>query len=65
MIGSVMLVALALGLTGIASAAAPPTEGFHFSHKDWEVACDNTGTCRAAGYHEDSSEARVSALVTR
>ncbi len=65
MIASVMLVALALGLTGIASAAAPPTEGFHFSHKDWEVACDNTGTCRAAGYHEDSSEARVSVLVTR
>jgi hypothetical protein len=20
-----------------------------FSHKDWELACDNTRTCRAAG----------------
>ncbi|MDO4430289.1 MAG: DUF1176 domain-containing protein [Lonepinella koalarum] len=25
-------------------------EGFHFEHKDWEIACDNTGTCRMAGY---------------
>lgn len=27
-------------------------EGFHFEHKDWEIACDNTGTCRMAGYNE-------------
>lgn len=27
-------------------------EGFHFEHKDWEIACDNTGTCRMAGYSE-------------
>lgn len=25
-------------------------QGFHFEHKDWEIACDNTGTCRMAGY---------------
>lgn len=42
-----------------------PATGFRFSPKDWEVACDNTGTCRAAGYREDRSEARVSVLVTR
>ena len=24
--------------------------GSYFEHKDWEIACDNTGTCRAAGY---------------
>lgn len=24
-----------------------------FQHKDWELACDNTGTCRAAGYQTD------------
>ena len=24
-------------------------EGFHFTHHDWEVACDNTRTCRAGG----------------
>ena len=62
---SVLLLALALGLAGTASAAAPPPTGFHFGYKDWEVACDNTGTCRAAGYHEESSESRVSVLVTR
>ena len=60
-----LLVALALGLAGTASAAAPLPTGFHFTHKDWEVACDNTGTCRAAGYHEEYSESRVSVLVTR
>lgn len=48
-----------------AGATAPPVAGFHFFHKDWEVVCDNTGTCRAAGYHEDNAEARVSVLVTR
>ncbi|MFT5934450.1 MAG: hypothetical protein ACI9M6_001503, partial [Hydrogenophaga sp.] len=40
-------------------------EGFHFAHHDWEVACDNTRTCRAAGYHADSDELKVSALFTR
>lgn len=25
-------------------------QGFHFVHHDWEVACDNTRTFRAAGY---------------
>lgn len=47
--------------------AAPPAaaEGVRFVHKDWELACDNTGTCRAAGYQEDSAELPVSILVTR
>lgn len=60
-----LLLALALGLAGTAGAAAPPAAGFHFGHNDWEVACDNTGTCRAAGYHEERSESRLSVLVTR
>lgn len=34
--------------------------GLTFSHKDWELTCDNTGTCRAAGYGDN-----VSALLTR
>ena len=25
-------------------------DGARFDHKDWYLACDNTGTCRAAGY---------------
>lgn len=40
-------------------------EGFHFSHHDWELACDNTRTCRAAGYHADEDELKVSVLLTR
>jgi Protein of unknown function (DUF1176) len=40
-------------------------EGFHFTHHDWEVACDNTRTCRAAGYHPDPDDLKVSVLFTR
>jgi hypothetical protein len=38
-------------------------QGFSFAHKDWELACDNTGTCRAAGYGATMGE--VSVLLTR
>ncbi|MGR9051108.1 MAG: DUF1176 domain-containing protein [Gammaproteobacteria bacterium] len=36
-----------------------------FSHKDWEIVCDNTRTCRAAGYQSDQDEPAVSVLLTR
>lgn len=37
-----------------------------FIHKDWELACDNTRTCRAAGYQSDDNyEMPVSMLLTR
>ena len=37
-----------------------------FSHKDWELACDNTRTCRAAGYHTDQDEEpNATILITR
>lgn len=39
--------------------------GFQFSHHDWELACDNTRTCRAAGYHADGADMAVSVLLTR
>ena len=43
---------LLLALTLFASLSTPlwADEGVSFSHKDWELACDNTLTCRAAGY---------------
>ena len=62
---------IALGLSlapgpAIAAAAAPAiAEGVRFWHEDWELACDNTGICRAAGYHEDRADLPVSVLVTR
>lgn len=40
-------------------------EGFHFTHHDWEIACDNTRTCRAAGYYAENNELKISVLLTR
>jgi hypothetical protein len=36
-----------------------------FSHKDWELACDNTRTCRAAGYHKEDDGPNATILLTR
>lgn len=37
-----------------------------FQHHDWELACDNTRTCRAAGYHAEEGDYRpVSVLLER
>lgn len=38
--------------------------GVSFSHKDWEVVCDNTLTCRAAGYSPEEGKGG-SVLLTR
>lgn len=51
-----------MGLCSTPLLAASP-QGFSFAHKDWELACDNTGTCRAAGYGTTMGE--VSVLLTR
>lgn len=37
--------------------------GISFQHKDWELACDNTLTCRAAGY--SGEQGGLSVLLTR
>lgn len=49
------------------SAGAAGKESVSFSHNDWELACDNTRTCRAAGYQVESGSALepVSMLITR
>lgn len=52
----------------LAVFAADDTSGFYFQHQDWEIACDNTGTCRAAGYQKEEGEevaAPMSVLLTR
>ncbi|MCC7633413.1 DUF1176 domain-containing protein [Stenotrophomonas rhizophila] len=56
-----------LSLLGILPClAATSPKGIEFHHGDWMVACDNTRTCRAAGYQPDSGEhAPVSVLLTR
>lgn len=55
-------ICLALLVAAAAGAAVPPA---HFSHKDWEIACDNTGTCRTAGYAPDTGENGFSLLLQR
>lgn len=42
-------------------------EGIRFSHGDWEIACDNTGACAAAGYNKegDSFTRSISVLLSR
>lgn len=64
-----MLLSLS-GLTFTLSHAAPSAsaknQGLHFYHQDWEVACDNTRTCRAAGYQpDDGNSFPVSVLLIR
>ncbi|MER2164628.1 MAG: DUF1176 domain-containing protein, partial [Psychrobacter alimentarius] len=40
--------------------------GVEFANQDWQVACDNTMTCRLAGYQaENNSELPVSVLLVR
>lgn len=41
-----------------------PFQNSGFVKDDWHVVCDNTLTCRAAGYSDDSAEWRGSILMT-
>lgn len=65
-----VLAALIAGIPTLALATALADSTF--SHKDWEVVCDNTLTCRAAGYSpeeqytgEEEDIPGVSLLFTR
>ncbi|QHP57132.1 DUF1176 domain-containing protein [Pectobacterium carotovorum] len=65
-----MLTALITGIPVLAFATTFADSTFF--HKDWEVVCDNTLTCRAAGYSseeqytgEDKKAQDVSILLTR
>lgn len=61
---SIFTVAVA-ALLSLGAQAADSLPGLYFSHHDWEIVCDNTRTCRAAGYSNDGAERRVSVLLTR
>lgn len=57
---------LMLLMTSPLQAKSVAEKGVSFEHKDWEIACDNTGTCRAAGYQaDDSPDQALSVLLTR
>lgn len=47
------------------SAAMAAPASVEFSHGEWQLVCDNTRTCRAAGYSQDGSEHSASVLITR
>ena len=46
-------------------AAAETLPQVQFNHKDWEIACNNTRTCRAAGYQAEDVMPNASVLLTR
>ncbi|WP_442254917.1 DUF1176 domain-containing protein [Stenotrophomonas pavanii] len=57
------LLALACPVSAIAAVRA---KSLYFQHHDWMLACDNTRTCRAAGYQDDvGANLPVSVLLTR
>ena len=49
----------------LGAQAAASLPGLGFAHHDWEIVCDNTRTCRAAGYGSEDKARRVSILLTR
>ena len=55
---------LTLLLAAVSSMPAWAASGVSFDHKDWEVTCDNTLTCRAAGYSTEEQPSG-SILFTR
>ena len=53
-------------LLPLTAMAAPSLKGFEKTYQNWDLICDNTGTCNMAGYPEgDGSEHSVSILFTR
>lgn len=65
MLSQPIRMALPLLLLFPTTAIAAPPANLAFTHNDWEIACDNTRTCRAAGYQRDGDEPPVSVLLTR
>lgn len=51
----------------LAAPAALPAYAVEtsFDHEDWQLVCDNTRTCRVAGYQSDDAGMPVSVLFTR
>ena len=52
-------------LLPLTAMAAPSLKGFEKTYQDWDLICDNTGTCNMAGYPEYYPEHPVSILFTR
>jgi hypothetical protein len=62
---SLLRLAGAVVALGMVPAHADDLPGLAFSHHDWELVCDNTRSCRAAGYQVEGEGRAVSVLLTR
>ena len=59
-----LVIIVSLSISSLALADDLPQ--LSFLHLDWDLACDNTRTCRAVAYHDDQGEGLpVSLLLTR
>lgn len=61
---SVLLASLLLPLASHAGNT-PLEPGIEFVHHDWFLACDNTGTCRAAGYGPENADSLMGLMLER
>ncbi|WP_164158823.1 DUF1176 domain-containing protein [Stenotrophomonas maltophilia] len=61
---SALIVGLLLPLASHAGSTLV-TPGIEFVHHDWFLACDNTGTCRAAGYGPENADSLLSLMLER
>lgn len=48
-----------VGTLALVAGNAWAFDGLEFQHKDWYLACDNTGTCRVAGYQKEGPSIAV------
>lgn len=58
-VASTLLAISTIAMSSTTSAAV------ELAHQDWQVACDNTRTCRLAGYQAESSDFPISVLLMR
>ena len=61
---SALIVGLLLPLASHAGSTLV-TPGIEFVHHDWFLACDNTGTCRAAGYGPENADSLLGLMLER
>lgn len=55
MSAALMMVTISLPSLPAMAGYGAPSEGWGFVQDDWQVVCDNTRTCRAAGYANEAS----------
>ena len=54
-----------LTLLAAAPLVALTADDGRFEHKDWQLVCENNGTCRAAGYQKADDKRPISIRITR